>query len=322
MNTTSALVALSATVLTLSAAYLWHALRDVSVARRLGNLLLPGSQLLCVLALYAIAQPDGFWEVPVCMASVIGIVSALGSLSLYRSAWDAENLEYEQERARFLEEQMIAQKRAAKRMAVVTTEAREIRARLLCELSLVEEALAHADGAAARGHLAGAGDLLAAPRTHACQHPAADAIIMSKLDKAEEAGVRTSISAQLPLDIATPAVELCAVIANVLDNAIEASRALPLGSRWIELTARTAHGLVSVECCNSCLPKTAPSASPHERAVYTGSDELPCHGWGLSIVEGVARRHAGTVEYGRSGEAFRLSAVWELDREGSNYVQQ
>ena len=322
MSTAGALVALSTTALMLSAAYLWHALRDVPVTRRLGNLLLPGSQLLCVLALFTIAQPGGFWEVPVCMASAIGIVSALGNLSLYRSAWDAENLEYEQERTRLLEEQVVAQKRADERMAVATAEAREIRTQLLRELSWVEEALEHADGAAARDHLAGASELLAAPRVHVCQHPAADAIIMSKLDEAEAAGVRISVSAQLPFDIATPAVELCAVIANALDNAIEACRALPPGARWIELTARMAHGFVSVECRNSCPPKAAPSASPRKRAAHEGLGELPRHGWGLSIVEGVARRHAGAVEYGRSGDAFRLSAIWELDREGRDYVQQ
>lgn len=322
MSAASALVALSSASLMLSAAYLWHALRDVPVTRRLGNLLLPGSQLLCVLALFAIAQPDGFWEAPVCMASAIGIVSALGNLSLYRSAWDAENLEYEQERTRLLEEQVVAQQRGAERMAVATAEAREIRTRLLRELSLVAEALEHADGAAVRNRLAGASDVLAAPRVHVCQHPAADAIIMSKLDEAEAAGVRISVSAQLPFDIATPAVELCAVIANALDNAIEACRALPPDARWIELAARTAHGFVSVECRNSCPPKAAPSASPRKRVAHEEPGELPRHGWGLSIVEGVARRHAGAVEYGRSGDAFRLSAIWELDREGRDYVQQ
>lgn len=322
MSMASALVALSSASLMLSAAYLWHTLRDVPVTRRLGNLLLPGSQLLCVLALFAIAQPGGFWDVPVCMASVVGIVSALGNLLLYLSAWDAENLEYEQERTRLLEEQVVAQQRAAERMAVATAEAREIRIRLLRELSLVTEALEHADGAAARDRLADASDVLAAPRVHVCQHPAADAIIMSKLDEAEVAGVRISVSAQLPFDIATPAVELCAVIANALDNAIEACRELPPGTRWVELAARTAHGFVSVACRNSCLPKTTPLASPHEHAAHEVSGELPRHGWGLSIVEGVARRHAGTVEYGRSGNAFCLSAVWELDREGRDYGQQ
>lgn len=156
---------------------------------------------------------------------------------------------------------MAAQERAIERMGAAAAEAREIRNRLQREPSWAEGALGHAGAVAAYAHLAEAGDLFAALRIHACQHPAADAITMSKLDEARAAGVRANVCARLPFDVATSAVELCAVIANVLDSAIEVCQALAPDARWIEMSVRTAHGFVAIECRNACLSRVSHAAS-------------------------------------------------------------
>ena len=44
-----------------------------------------------------------------------------------------------------------------------------------------------------------------------------------KVKACEEAGVRPRFSLEIPYDVAVPAVELCAVIANLADNGLAAA---------------------------------------------------------------------------------------------------
>ena len=149
-----------------------------------------------------------------------------------------------------------------------------------------------------------------------CPHPAANAIIQAKLDEAKAAHVRAACTVRLPLDLATPSAELCAVIANAFDNALNACRGLARDERWIEFSAREAHGFVAIEMRNACVDGALPKGVERVRAAGARDGALPAHGWGLSIIEGVARRHAGSVEYGCEGGVFSLSVIWELEREG------
>lgn len=308
--------ALSVVALGLSAGYLWHLLGDVPAARRLGNLLLPGSQLLGVVTVHLAAPAYDSGLVAMWVSAAIGVLCALCDLPLYRALLDAEELERERARTRILTQQVEVQRRALDDARAAAAEGAIIRERLIRELAEVEGALGRDDPDAVDEHLAGADRVLALPRAHVCQHPAADAILRAKLDEAERAGVRVTCSARLPFDMPTPAAELCAVIANAWDNAIDACRTLPAGERWIEFAAREAHGFVSVDMRNSCRADAGPKESGRPRGPRGAAGSLPMHGWGLSIIERVAARHAGSVEYGREGAVFCLSAVWELDREG------
>lgn len=278
---------------------------------------------MCVMAVYvtALAYEAGLAAVQI--SSVIGILCAFCDLPLYRSLLDAENLERERMHVQLLAQQVEVQEQALADARLAAREADGIRARLAHELALAEDALARADGDAACERLAGADQALTLSRAHVCQHPAADAIIQAKLGDAEKAGIRVTCSAQLPFDMPTPAAELSAVVANVWDNAIDACRALPPCERWIEFSAREAHGFVAVDVRNSCSVDAVPAAGGRRRAESARNDgqrfrngSLPRHGWGLTIIEGVARRHAGSVEYGREDGIFHLSAIWQLDQEG------
>lgn len=289
-----------------SGAYLWHLLRGVSLPRRALNMLLPLSQVAFVAYALSLSAAYEYGPIASQLSSLVGIACAIGNPLLYRSLLDAEHLELERERAQFLEEQTSLQERHLEETVEAGREASEIRTRLDRELALLEDALADGSAETAERLLDDAERVVQPSGEHVCEHQAADALIVSKLRHARESGIRASVRAEIPLDLPTPAVELCAVLANALDNAINACSELPEEERWIKMDARPSHGLFLVDVTNPCRHGSA------QGKVHKGRGALPEHGWGLSIIDAIARRHGGSLKTSEKDGAFRLSAAWGL----------
>ena len=62
-----------------------------------------------------------------------------------------------------------------------------------------------------------------------------DAILNSKISLARAREIQVVTDAHVPVALTTPELELCAVLGNLFDNAIEASLALPPGERQIRV---------------------------------------------------------------------------------------
>ncbi len=63
----------------------------------------------------------------------------------------------------------------------------------------------------------------------------ADAILNSKISLARSKGIRVQADAQVPVEMRISPLDLCVVLGNLFDNAIEASLLLPEGERLIRL---------------------------------------------------------------------------------------
>lgn len=306
MMLTVALCLIALAALAVSAAYLWWLLRAVPLASRIVNLLLPASQILCVaygLNMVGVYETGAFSGA---VTALVGLACAVCNPLLYRSVLRAEQVETERERTRFLEERVAAQRHHLRTARRAEEEAADIHTRLDAQLVQLEGALGAQDGAAARARLADAEGVVRAPGARLCQHPAADALLRDKVRQCGELGIELELDARIPLDLPTPAVELCAVLANALDNAMDACAVLPEGDRRCALNAYTAHGCMVVEVENTCL------RAGGRRGRRGGAGELPERGWGLSIIEGVCRRHGGELAYHQDGGTFKLSAIWKL----------
>ena len=66
-------------------------------------------------------------------------------------------------------------------------------------------------------------------------NPMADAILGSKLALAAEKHIPVKTSVQIPVKFGFPELDLCVILGNLLDNAIEASLSLPEEERMIRV---------------------------------------------------------------------------------------
>ncbi len=335
MTVAYVLCAAALAALAVTTARLWSMLAEVAPARRMLNMLYPASQMLAVAFAVWLVGAYAFGRDAAVFVALLGMVCAVLDPVLFRSVLTAERADREAARARLLEEQVAAQKRHADLAQRGAAQADELRVKLLRELEGLEAALAAGDVARADGALAGAEYVVRPPEKRFCEHPAVDALLAAKAAQCAEAGVELGVAAAVPLDAGMQPVELCAVFANALDNALHACTAPGAagvdGVRpRIELAARPAHGFFSLVVRNPC----APGAAAPARGVSGGfrsplgekrrgggaaggaradaAAALPEHGWGLSIIEAIVRRHDGDLSCTAERGVFTLSALWRL----------
>ena len=112
-------------------------------------------------------------------------------------------------------------------------------------------------------------------------------------------------------------MDLCAILGNLLDNAIEAARQVPDPSgRTVALTIRRIHQMLVIKVENSF------AAAPVQEGgeLKTTKTEGGLHGWGLKSAQTAAEKYDGMVRAGVSGEVFR--AVATLSYQGMEDIHE
>ena len=145
----------------------------------------------------------------------------------------------------------------------------------------------------------------------------ADYLINSKAAAAEAAGIRFQVQVEFPRRTNIRSVDLCAILGNLLDNAIEAARQVPDPSRrTAALTIRRIHQMLVIKVENSF--SSVPVQENGE--LKTTKTEGGLHGWGLKSAQTAAEKYDGMVQAGVSGEVFR--AVATLSYEGMEELHE
>ncbi len=117
----------------------------------------------------------------------------------------------------------------------------------------------------------------------------ADAILNSKLSAAEKLNIVLSVKANIPKEIPMSDVELCAVMGNLLDNAVEACEALPENERFMRIYIGRLKGQFYLSVQNSA---GEVQKSGGKYLSTKGGEE---HGYGIFRIDRVAKKYGGYV---------------------------
>ena len=145
----------------------------------------------------------------------------------------------------------------------------------------------------------------------------ADYLINSKAAAAAAAGIRFQAQVEFPRHTNIRSVDLCAILGNLLDNAIEAARQVPDQSdRTVALTIRRIHQMLVIKVENSFAAAPV-RESGQLKTTKTGGG---LHGWGLKSAQTAAEKYDGMVQANVSGEIFR--AVATLSYQGMEDIHE
>lgn len=138
-----------------------------------------------------------------------------------------------------------------------------------------------------------------------CSNAAVNAVLSAYLYQAEEAGCRMDVRVELPEPLPYGETDLCILLANTLENAIHANRAVPEGERSLRLEVRlTENHRLTLLIENACTG-----------AVTDWKDGFPVsaggegHGLGLQSVRRVVDRYGGIVRCQCGEGHFQLRAT-------------
>ena len=116
----------------------------------------------------------------------------------------------------------------------------------------------------------------------------ADAILNSKLNVAEKMNVQLNVKANVPEMLPMSDVELCSLLGNMLDNAVEACGTLPEEERFMRVYIGKLKGQLYLSVQNSA------GKVCKEKGSYLSTKEGE-HGYGLFRIDRVAKKYGGYV---------------------------
>lgn len=265
-------------------------------------LVIAGQALLLALLVAAVLAGSAPWGL-LAAAGVAAVVCAVADVLLVRKVRESVYAELAAERVRILEEQLGLQKEYRAALEREAAQAQGVLDEMAGELRQLDERLRSGDSDACVQDACRT--LLPPARSRLCENVVVDALLTAKLQACERAGIRATFRVEVPQNVPLPAVDVCATFSNVLDNAINACEAVGQGERWVDLRARIEGGYLVVKASNSCSPAAAEAqaASAHDSAPFRE------HGWGLTILQGLADRYDGSLSMQQSGETWQTALM-------------
>lgn len=127
----------------------------------------------------------------------------------------------------------------------------------------------------------------------------ADAILNSKMSLARSKDINVKADAHIPLALTTPDIDLCVIIGNLFDNAIEASLKLPPEKRMIRIYMDMKNTQLYISFTNF----TATKKMEKSGRVYK-STKGEGHGLGLVRIDAVVERLGGYLSRNSESGAY------------------
>lgn len=127
----------------------------------------------------------------------------------------------------------------------------------------------------------------------------ADAILNSKISLAKSKCISVQADAHIPLALTTSELDLCVIIGNLFDNAIEASMSLPEENRTIRIYMNMKNTQLYISFTNFTASKKLPKINGRFRS--TKGDG---HGFGLLRIDNIIERLDGYISRNSEDGAF------------------
>lgn len=134
----------------------------------------------------------------------------------------------------------------------------------------------------------------------------ADYLINSKMIAAKSWGITLQIQVEYPRHTDIRSADLCAILGNFLDNALEAARQVTKPEqKFIRLTIRRINQMLVIKCENGfAIPPVE-----KDRTLQTTKQEGGLHGWGLKSAQTAAEKYDGTIQTSYADNIFRTVAT-------------
>ena len=140
---------------------------------------------------------------------------------------------------------------------------------------------------------------------HFCENEIINLLCSSFLEKAAQHGIHLTIDARAPKKLSISDTELCSILSNGLENALNAVSQLEKSEKWVEFYCNVKRNKLLIEVKNPC-----------NRPV-TFQDGLPMsqksgHGYGCISIRSIAEHHHGLCSFEQEQGMFTLRVVLSI----------
>lgn len=131
-----------------------------------------------------------------------------------------------------------------------------------------------------------------------------DIILNSKISLARSKNIQVVADAHVPVELSTAEIDLCIIIGNLFDNAIEACTALPKEERMIRVYMEMKNTLLYISFTNSTALKKQKKVNGR---FFSSKGEG--HGYGLVRIDTIIDRYQGYISRNSEDGAFTTEVL-------------
>lgn len=279
----------------------WKAdINRLSMRRVIYLLILPIASIAILSQMLRFNDFDNPISIIMCVFGIVGLF--IGNIYSFTFFEKEENLQKQQLRGLYLEQQIENQRLYYRNLEVSNEEIRKIRHDLKNAFAAlsgylnaenIEDAKKYVDK-----QVENLGEL-----TYNTGHPAVDAVINNKKSRANELQIQFDVNIWLPEDLHIDEMDLCIILGNALDNALEACEKMPCGQGEIILSLRKTGEMLLINIKNTFDEKPVKDS---DELVTTKKDQIN-HGFGLKTIHQLTKQYDGTMGYEVKNGWFCLS---------------
>lgn len=130
-------------------------------------------------------------------------------------------------------------------------------------------------------------------------NPMTDAILNSKISLAKSRKIQVSADAHIPVKLSSPEIDLCCILGNLFDNAIEASMKLPEDQRMIRVYMDMKNTQLYISFTNFTADKKRQKVGGRFKSTKGAG-----HGFGLVRIDEIVKRLDGYISRNSEDGAF------------------
>ncbi|MEG1779590.1 MAG: ATP-binding protein, partial [Oscillospiraceae bacterium] len=144
-----------------------------------------------------------------------------------------------------------------------------------------------------------------------CQNETINLLLSSFMNKAQKHAITLSVKAELPKDMNIPDTELCSMLSNGLENAINAVNKLEDSAlRKVFITCSTSRNKLLIEIENAYIGEVQMSEGVPS-SIEKG------HGYGCKSMRSIAQKRNGFCTFAAADGIFTLRVVLPIETEPS-----
>jgi two-component system sensor histidine kinase AgrC len=146
-----------------------------------------------------------------------------------------------------------------------------------------------------------------------CKNSIVNAVLNTKYKLAVQYNIDCFFHIDLDKAVAIAALDLCSILSNTLDNAIEAAiKITDPTKRKITLKARCDKGYLSYHIVNSTNDEKQQSYST-EGIYTTDKPNKNLHGYGLEIIKGIVEKYNGIIKIKHANKELSVLIVIKVE---------
>lgn len=149
-------------------------------------------------------------------------------------------------------------------------------------------------------------DLKGGHYEHKSGNLAVDAVTGYKLKRIKQMEIAFETQFSIPEELPFEETDLCVILGNTLDNAIEASEKIPVAYRKIRFKMEYRPGSLFIIIKNNF---SGNLSSDRRGKLLTTKEEKSKHGIGIHSVERIARKYQGIVTIETENDSFELRVL-------------